>query len=73
MRLKPKTSAETVGKSFSFFPPLGLLSCQVSLESEMATCPPHEGQLPEREANMRKAAGLRDRDQMVPLGVLGQA
>lgn len=73
MRLEPKTFAETTGKRVLFFP-LGLLSCQnVSFHLEMATCPPHEGQLPEKEANMKKAAELRDRDQVAPPGVLGQA
>lgn len=32
----------------------------MSMELEMATCPLHEGQLPEKEDNVRKAAELRD-------------
>lgn len=45
----------------------------MSMELEMATCPFQEGQLPEKEANVRKAAELRDRVLRAPLGVLGQA
>lgn len=44
----------------------------MSMELEMATCPFLEGQLPKKEADVRKAAELRDRVLRAPLGVLGQ-
>lgn len=43
----------------------------MSLELKAAICPLHEGQLTEKEVNMREAAKLSPR-LIVPLGVLGQ-